>query len=87
MVGGIKRCILGCCGADGQHLFLLHQKFAEPFQPGVALATRLSLCPDRHRAISRVGYMLWTRVSLTRGGLCLRVQACLLMPACATLSN
>ena len=27
----IGSCILGCCGADGQHLFLLHQKFAEHY--------------------------------------------------------
>ena len=29
MVGGIKRCILGCCGADGQRFFALPTKFAE----------------------------------------------------------
>ena len=56
MVAGIERCILCGCGADGQR-FCKSNFFAEIVLclPGVALAMRLSVYPNRQRVLLRVG--------------------------------
>ena len=87
MVGGIKRCILGCCGADGQRFFALPTKFAE--QPShkwrPSKATQHVPQPSESSPTRRIHAVDACLVDSRRGLRSLRGP--LLMPAYATPSH
>ena len=87
MVGGIKRCILGCCGADGQRFFALPTKFAE--QPShrwrPSKATQHVPQPSESSPTRRIHAVDACLVDSRRGSAA--SVDCLLMPAYATSSH
>ena len=87
MVGGIERCILGCCGADGQRFFALKTKFAE--QPShrwrPSKATQHVPQPSESSPTGRIHAVDACLVDSRRA--LLASVDCLLMPAYATPSH